>query len=174
MCGICGIQRFGASGGDDLATVRAMAARLVPRGPDDEGSHQEGRTTLGNRRLAIQDLSPAGHMPMVSASGRHVVTFNGEIYNFRELRTRLEAKGHVVSRTSDPEPVAGGRARKLFRATESGLDITRRSRRPHVRRGRRRDPADRVGRACYRRCGGVVARVIGAFCRPIRRLDARG
>ncbi len=102
MCGITGIIRLSGHG-DDLAVVRAMNDRLIPRGPDDEGTHQEPAVTLGNRRLAIQDLSPAGHMPMTSASGRHVVTFNGEIYNHHELARELGLTEGDLRSSSDTE-----------------------------------------------------------------------
>jgi len=106
MCGITGIIRLNdtrRSLGDDLAVVRAMNQRLIPRGPDDEGTHQQGAVTLGNRRLAIQDLTTAGHMPMQSASGRYVVTFNGEIYNHRELAAELGLADADLRSRSDTE-----------------------------------------------------------------------
>jgi asparagine synthase (glutamine-hydrolysing) len=88
MCGICGIYRF-RDEHDDTASVHAMAERLVPRGPDDAGVVYDGAATLGNRRLAILDLSSAGHQPMQSASGRFWITFNGEIYNYRDVAREL-------------------------------------------------------------------------------------
>lgn len=88
MCGISGIYRRRGAGQDEAA-VRAMNARLARRGPDDEGLWREGPVTLGHRRLAILDLTAAGHQPMTSASGRHVIVFNGEIYNFREIAREL-------------------------------------------------------------------------------------
>jgi len=84
MCGIAGIYRVRGTA-DDATTVRRMLARLTRRGPDAEGLTVERRAILGHRRLAILDLSCAGHQPMVSADGRYVVTLNGEIYNFRQL-----------------------------------------------------------------------------------------
>jgi asparagine synthase (glutamine-hydrolysing) len=90
MCGIAGI--VAASPGDRRPIAEHMAAALQHRGPDDSGCW--GDASLGiaiaHRRLAILDLSPAGHQPMVSASGRYVIAFNGEIYNHLELRRELE------------------------------------------------------------------------------------
>ena len=71
-----------------------MTDAIAHRGPDGEGHYIDGTVGLGHRRLAIIDLSPAGHQPMASADGRYVLTYNGEIYNFRELRLELEALGH--------------------------------------------------------------------------------
>jgi asparagine synthase (glutamine-hydrolysing) len=88
MCGISGVFRLHGRG-DDIAAVRGMNARLQRRGPDDEGVLADGPVTLGNRRLAILDLSPAGHQPMESPSGRFLLTFNGEIYNHRDLAREL-------------------------------------------------------------------------------------
>ena len=102
MCGIAGILRPRADPGDRDA-VAAMLAELVRRGPDDSGIEQHQGATLGNRRLAILDLSPAGHQPMVSASGRFVVVLNGEIYNFRELRDELGLDPSQLRSSSDTE-----------------------------------------------------------------------
>ena len=92
MCGIAGIMA--PAGGSELAgCVERMISKLVHRGPDDVGiwSDEGGHLSLGHRRLSILDLSPQGHQPMCSASGRYVLAFNGEIYNFGELRRELEA-----------------------------------------------------------------------------------
>jgi len=94
MCGIAGI--LDAPSGTDLATVaRRMADALVHRGPDDEGLWVDAPCglALAHRRLAIVDLSPQGHQPMHSASGSHVIAFNGEIYNFEQMRADLAAAG---------------------------------------------------------------------------------
>ncbi len=94
MCGIAGL--LGAPAGLDLEdAARRMATELVHRGPDDEGVWTDARhgLALAHRRLAILDLSPLGHQPMLSASGRFVLVYNGEIYNFAEIRDELRAAG---------------------------------------------------------------------------------
>ena len=103
MCGIAGV--LGNLHGVDKA---AMLAALAHRGPDDEGqellSHSPGEEVwFGHRRLSILDLSSGGHQPMASPEGRYRVVFNGEIYNFRELRTELEAAGRTFRSGSDTE-----------------------------------------------------------------------
>jgi asparagine synthase (glutamine-hydrolysing) len=82
-----------------------MADQLVHRGPDDSGVWVDGEAgiALGFRRLAILDLSPAGHQPMTSSNGRYVIVFNGEVYNFAELRRDLESRGHSFRGHSDTE-----------------------------------------------------------------------
>lgn len=92
MCGIAGV--FGDKGGDERL-IRTMTRAVAHRGPDDEGIwiDSDAGIGLGHRRLAVVDLSPAGHQPMQSADGRFVITFNGEIYNFEELRDGLERQG---------------------------------------------------------------------------------
>lgn len=99
MCGIAGWI------GPDLnvGEARGMIAKLAHRGPDDEGEWQEGSLWLGQRRLAIVDLSPAGHQPMLSASGRYVLTYNGEVYNYPEIMSALTALGHSFRGHSDTE-----------------------------------------------------------------------
>lgn len=80
-----------------------MVHALAHRGPDHQDVLVDGPIGLGHRRLAIIDLAPRSNQPMVSADGRHVVVFNGEIYNFRELRRWLEGRGETFSTTSDTE-----------------------------------------------------------------------
>src|SRR5579885_823118 len=82
-----------------------MAHALAHRGPDDAGAWVDAAAgvALGHRRLAIIDLSPEGHQPMLSADGRYVVVFNGEIYNYRALRQELAARGHRFRGHSDTE-----------------------------------------------------------------------
>ncbi len=103
---MCGIVGFWAPGGGDLHTALAgMCDALVHRGPDSSGEWFEKRlgVALGHRRLAIIDTSPLGHQPMVSSSGRFVLTFNGEIYNYQELRKDLLSRGRTFRGGSDTE-----------------------------------------------------------------------
>src|ERR1700754_3397923 len=94
MCGIAGFVSL-KENADWQSSVGAMIATLSHRGPDDQGYWHDAETgvTLGHRRLAIVDLSPEGHQPMASASARYEISFNGEIYNFAELRRELEGGG---------------------------------------------------------------------------------
>lgn len=102
MCGIIGIVNF-----DDRpaspAILKKMTDMIAHRGPDGEGQYIDGDVGLGHRRLAIIDLSPAAHQPMATKDGRYVITYNGEIYNFRELRIELEAKGYRFHSSTDTE-----------------------------------------------------------------------
>jgi asparagine synthase (glutamine-hydrolysing) len=84
-------------------TLQRMTDAVAHRGPDGEGHWIEGPIGLGHRRLSIIDLSAAGHQPMRTADGRYVISFNGEIYNFRELRIELEAKGCRFHSRTDTE-----------------------------------------------------------------------
>ncbi|MFK2875922.1 asparagine synthase (glutamine-hydrolyzing) [Rhodanobacter hydrolyticus] len=96
MCGVAGFWQPGGGTRDSLLEqVRSMSTRLIHRGPDDGGNwcDESAGIALAQRRLSIQDLSPAGHQPMLSACGRYVVVFNGEIYNHLDLRQRLLAEG---------------------------------------------------------------------------------
>jgi asparagine synthase (glutamine-hydrolysing) len=107
MCGICGFvmaKRAGPPAGM-AAMVDAMAGRLRHRGPDDAGRFVDpaAGVAFGHHRLAIIDLSAAGRQPMTSACGRFVITYNGEIYNFRELRQILAQRGHPFRGHSDTE-----------------------------------------------------------------------
>ncbi len=104
MCGICGLL-----GDAESVNTRSMLESLDHRGPDDSGEYREettgGTLWLGHKRLAILDISPAGHQPMRYGQGRLVITFNGEIYNFWEIRRELEAHGRVFSSRSDTEVI---------------------------------------------------------------------
>jgi len=109
MCGVCGV--LGPAGRAGVDDVGAMARSLAHRGPDDSGTWRRAfsrggqalEIALGHTRLAILDLSPAGHQPMSSADGAVTVSYNGEIYNFRALRARLEALGHAFRSECDTE-----------------------------------------------------------------------
>ena len=102
MCGIAGEFRFQQeSSGADWEKLNQLMKR---RGPDDQGIWEEaGDCTLAFRRLAILDLSERGHQPMLHPSGRYALVFNGEIYNFRELRSELESLGVSFNSTGDAE-----------------------------------------------------------------------
>src|SRR5690606_28978092 len=102
MCGICGfLNSTDRLGMDDL---RRMNAQLVRRGPDGEGHYHDGKVGLAMRRLAIIDLE-GGEQPIFNEDRSVCVVFNGEIYNYRELRTDLERRGHRFSTRSDTEVI---------------------------------------------------------------------
>ena len=106
MCGIVGIYAYRANAPEiDHEELRRIRDHMAVRGPDGLGEwlSGDGRIGLGHRRLSIIDLSSRGFQPMQSADGRLVVTFNGEIYNYRTLRAELETKGHVFRTQSDTE-----------------------------------------------------------------------
>jgi asparagine synthase (glutamine-hydrolysing) len=104
VCGIAGIldRRGGPVGVDEL---ERMSRSIAHRGPDDAGHWTGEGVGLASRRLAILDLSPAGHQPMLSADGTLVLVYNGELYNYRELAAELEARGHRFVSRSDTEVV---------------------------------------------------------------------
>ncbi|MEK7469211.1 MAG: asparagine synthase (glutamine-hydrolyzing) [Planctomycetota bacterium] len=104
MCGIAGLVRLDGARAS-AATAGAMTASLAHRGPDGNGLWVDGPCALGHRRLAVIDLSPAGQQPVVNEDGSVAATFNGEIYNFAELRRDLEKKGHVFKSKSDAEVI---------------------------------------------------------------------
>jgi asparagine synthase (glutamine-hydrolysing) len=105
MCGIAGLLGNAGSSHSLRSLVHRMTLTLSHRGPDGDGAWIDGsgRVALGHRRLAIIDLSEAGKQPMVSASGRYCITFNGEIYNFEHVRKELEALGHGFRGRADTE-----------------------------------------------------------------------
>jgi asparagine synthase (glutamine-hydrolysing) len=105
MCGLVGAAGARAA---DTARAAAAVARIAARGPDDRGLWSEAGTVLANCRLSILDLSPAGHLPMLSADQRYVLAYNGEIYNFRELRAEL---GGDWKSDSDAEVILAAYAR---------------------------------------------------------------
>jgi asparagine synthase (glutamine-hydrolysing) len=106
MCGINGIYAYHyAANPINRAELECTRDHMAARGPDGVGEWiaDDGRIGFGHRRLSIIDLTDAGAQPMTSADGTLVVTFNGEIYNYRELRNRLEIKGHIFRSQSDTE-----------------------------------------------------------------------
>src|SRR5262245_14317076 len=106
MCGLAGLlTATGVPAAELTAYPRRMISPIAHRGPDDSGVwvDEPAGLALGFRRLAILDLSPLGHQPMQSLSGRFVAAFNGEIYNFHELREALEPHGYRFRGTSDTE-----------------------------------------------------------------------
>jgi asparagine synthase (glutamine-hydrolysing) len=102
MCGFAGVLNLDGQDADPALLAR-MAQEIAHRGPDDQGVETSGPCGLGFRRLSIIDLSAAGHQPMRSADGRWTIVFNGEIYNYRELRAELLASGAQFRSHSDTE-----------------------------------------------------------------------
>lgn len=117
MCGIAGELRFGS--GPTRADWDVISQLMMRRGPDDSGAWSDERCNLVFRRLSILDLSSAGHQPMLSEDGRYVLVFNGEVYNFPELRRQLEQKGVRFRSHSDSEVV-------LYSLIEWGRDALNR------------------------------------------------
>jgi asparagine synthase (glutamine-hydrolysing) len=118
MCGICGIFNLD---GEPVArrSIESMTDALAHRGPDDEGHYIDRNIALGHRRLAVLDLTPAGHQPMSSQDGTIVVVYNGEIYNHLELKAELEALGYQFRSRTDTEVLLTG-------YEEWGLDVVER------------------------------------------------
>jgi asparagine synthase (glutamine-hydrolysing) len=108
MCGIAGVARFDRS--PETGDVALMLRRLEHRGPDGKGFWQDRHACFGHRRLSVLDLSPAASQPMIDDTGRYVISFNGEIYNFRGLRQKLLDAGETFKTTGDTEVLL-----KLFR-----------------------------------------------------------
>ena len=104
MCGLFGVLGFNGAVPEPGLAAR-MSAAVARRGPDDSGEYREGSILLGHRRLAIIDLSPAGHQPMADAGGRYHIVFNGTIYNYPELREQLVGKGYRFNSHSDTEVI---------------------------------------------------------------------
>jgi asparagine synthase (glutamine-hydrolysing) len=105
MCGIAGIYHFDPTRSVRDDEIRRMTECLHHRGPDDEGFHRDGSLALGHKRLSIIDLSDAGRQPMTNEDGRYWIVFNGEIYNYAELRQRLVAAGHRFRSHTDTEVI---------------------------------------------------------------------
>lgn len=104
MCGVAGFLHLNDEPASP-AVVRRMTDAIKHRGPDGEGVCVDGPVALGHRRLAIIDLSPAGHQPMMTGDGRYLLSYNGEIYNFQELRVELESLGCQFRSRTDSEVV---------------------------------------------------------------------
>src|SRR5690606_12824728 len=102
MCGIAGIVQFNNESPKE-ASLKEMMRQMKHRGPNDEGVFVEGAVGLGFVRLSIIDLSPDGHQPMVSGDGRYVLVFNGELFNYLELRKELQEQGVVFKTKTDTE-----------------------------------------------------------------------
>ncbi|MDA0699294.1 MAG: asparagine synthase (glutamine-hydrolyzing) [Chloroflexi bacterium] len=107
MCGICGMLQVGGGAPVNVELLARMRDLIAHRGPDDAGSYvaPDGRVGLANRRLSIIDLSAGGHQPLANEDGTVWIAFNGEIYNYRELRPALLARGHVFASQSDTEVI---------------------------------------------------------------------
>jgi len=121
MCGICGVYEYAAAQpGISAALIERMRDTMVHRGPDDAGVYvsDDRRVGLGNRRLSIVDLSPAGHIPMRNEDGRVWIAYNGEVYNHERLRPALMAQGHAFRSRTDTETIL-----HLYEAR--GLDFVR-------------------------------------------------
>jgi len=104
MCGIAGEFNFGSGAPANPAALARATRAMAHRGPDDEGFHFEGELGLGNRRLSIIDL-PGGHQPISNEDETVWITFNGEIYNYRQLRPECEGRGHQFRTASDTETI---------------------------------------------------------------------
>lgn len=104
MCGICGKVMFEPEATVDAGLVRSMLDTIRHRGPDDEGIYSAPQVGLGHCRLSIIDLN-TGHQPLCNEDGTVWIVFNGEIYNYRELRTYLLSKGHVLKTQTDTEVI---------------------------------------------------------------------
>jgi asparagine synthase (glutamine-hydrolysing) len=104
MCGIAGIVDSRPGAQVEEATIQRMCDRIVYRGPDDEGLFVKNGAGLGMRRLSIIDLA-GGHQPVFNEDGSVWIVFNGEIYNFPDLRPELEAKGHIFRTHTDTEVI---------------------------------------------------------------------
>jgi len=107
MCGICGVLEDGGLSPLAEGWVQEMARRQAHRGPDDEGFFTDRFAALGSRRLSIVDIK-GGHQPIGSENGAIQVVYNGEIYNYRDLRDDLDSQGHSLASQSDTEVIVHG------------------------------------------------------------------
>ncbi len=107
MCGIAGFFDPGKKTKDPSSVLKEMTDAITHRGPDDSGyfTDRESGIALGHRRLSILDLSPLGHQPMFSHSGRFVIVYNGEVYNYQEIKKGLEEEGITFKSTTDTEVI---------------------------------------------------------------------
>lgn len=104
MCGIVGVCHLNGEP-VPVSLLKRMTDTIAYRGPDGEGHYTDGPVGLGHRRLAVIDLSPSGQQPMANDPGELVITYNGEVYNFQQLRVELEAAGHRFHSRTDTEVV---------------------------------------------------------------------
>jgi asparagine synthase (glutamine-hydrolysing) len=104
MCGVTGYLQFNGDAASPVL-LRRMSDAIAHRGPDGEGMFIDGSFGFAHRRLAIIDLSPAGHQPMATEDGRYVISYNGEVFNFQELRIELESHGWGFRSRTDTEVV---------------------------------------------------------------------
>ena len=104
MCGVCGVVSMDGEPVEP-GLLQPMMDELVHRGPDDSGQYADARVGFGHRRLSIIDLTEAGRQPMTNEDGTCVLVFNGEIYNFKELRSQLESRGHRFRSRTDTEAI---------------------------------------------------------------------
>src|SRR5215471_5417755 len=118
MCGIVGKINFDRGDLVERAQIERMAEAVRHRGPDDHDAWVQGNVGLGHRRLSIIDLSASGRNPMSNEDGTVWIVFNGEIYNFQELRPALEARGHRFKSHTDTEVI-------LHAYEEYGVDCVR-------------------------------------------------
>jgi asparagine synthase (glutamine-hydrolysing) len=119
MCGITGVFAFTETGRQSLANLQASTDAIVRRGPDSEGHFIYDQCGLGFRRLAILDLSADGNQPMTDASGRYTIVFNGEIFNFRELREKLLRRGCQFRSQTDTEVILHSTSRRAAGSSRS-------------------------------------------------------
>jgi asparagine synthase (glutamine-hydrolysing) len=124
MCGIAGLIRTSAAAWEPDHVLDAMTSAVRHRGPDDAGAwhDRDHGVSLGHRRLSILDLSSEGHQPMLDQGQRYVITYNGEVYNFAELRDELRAGGAAFRSASDTEVILAGVARWGVEATVRRLN----------------------------------------------------
>ena len=105
MCGIAGSFQIDTMRPATGARITEALTCIAHRGPDDQGIAEIGSSVLGHRRLSVMDTSSGGHQPFADAGGRYTMVFNGEVFNFQELRAQLEAEGHTFRSQSDTEVV---------------------------------------------------------------------